>query len=216
MSVGNCDAIEFSSLSLSLSLYLYPPSILPREAATCTASREHCARARRRGRRGPEGGRQRSCQKTTMETSNSRRCFQRRQPASRASTPAPRPPPWRRREEVEPDTVLVLLLLHLSSAHSLWRPQKGTKAGGLIAIAVEVEERRIRRRRRQCPLRWASLRGPIASPSRLSRTDRRLEALDGDAEGQAQGRKVGCLLFSMASFLLQSPLFPLESERGRK
>ena len=149
-----------------------------------------------------------------METSNSRRCFQRRQPASRASTPAPRPPPWRRREEVEPDTVLVLLLLHLSSAHSLWRPQKGTKAGGLIAIAVEVEERRIRRRRRQCPLRWASLRGPIASPSRLSRTDRRLEALDGDAEGQAQGRKVGCLLFSMASFLLQSPLFPLESERG--
>ena len=81
-----------------------------------------------------------------METSSSRRCFRCRRPASRASTPAPRPPPWRRGEQrvVSETTVLLLLLLQ---AHSLRRPQQGTKkARRPIAPAIEPEERRARRR----------------------------------------------------------------------
>ena len=111
---------------------------------------------------------------------NSRRCFRRRRPASRASTPAPRPPPWRRGQVAVPGTFLMLLLrsLQLSSARSL----KG-------ATAIAVAEQKTHRRRQPCRRRWASLREPVASPSRVSRrrtsargSERRCRGRDAEEE----------------------------------
>ena len=179
-------------LSFSLSLFsLSSFNLVPLGAAACTASREHCAPARRRGRRGPAGGPR---QRTTTETSNSRRCFRRRRPASRASTPAPRPPPWRRGQVAVPGTFLMLLLrsLQLSSARSL----KG-------ATAIAVAEQKTHRRRQRCRRRWASLREPVASPSLVSRRRTSARGSGRRCRGRdAEEEKEKCL-FSFQSLSLE-------------